>query len=64
MKLYSNGCPNCIRLKSMLDNKGILYESTDIQFLIDNGYQSIPMLEIDDKLLDFPSAVKYIHEVL
>jgi glutaredoxin len=64
MKLYSNGCPKCKVLKAKLEQKNISFEeSDDLNFLIEKGFMSIPVLEVDGEFLDFASAVKYVNEM-
>jgi len=64
MVLYSTGCPRCKVLKMKMEKKGLNFEvSTDIQNLIDKGFQTAPALELDDgKILTFEQAVKYVNE--
>ena len=65
MVLYSTGCPRCKVLKMKMEKKGLNFEvSTDIQNLIDKGFQTAPALELDDgEILTFEQAVKYVNEV-
>jgi glutaredoxin len=61
--LYEHGCPNCIRLKRMLDNKHIQYEDfTDKNAMIEMGFKSAPKLEVDGVLMDFLDAKKWVEE--
>ena len=61
--LYEHGCPNCLRLKSRLDEKGIQYEDvTDIELMKAKGFTSAPKLEVDGKILDFKSAINGVKE--
>ena len=61
MKLYSNFCPRCIVLKAKLDEKGLEYEvSDDMQELIDLGFKTVPVLEVDGEYMDFGKAMKWI----
>ena len=61
--LHSNKCPKCNMLKEKLDDKKIKYqENNDIQSMLDLGLVSTPFLEIDDELLDFSKAIKWISE--
>ena len=65
MILYSTGCPRCKVLKMKMEKKGLNFDiSTDIQNLIDKGFQTAPALELDDgEILTFEQAVKYVNEV-
>ena len=61
MRLISNGCPRCIVLKAKLDEKGLEYEvSDDMQELIDLGFKTVPVLEVDGEYMDFGKAMKWI----
>ena len=61
--LYEHGCPNCLRLKSRLDEKGIQYEAvTDVELMKAKGFESAPKLEIDGEILDFKAAINWVKE--
>lgn len=61
--LYEHGCPNCKRLKSMLDKKSIQYEDvTDQKLMIEMGFKSAPKLEVDGVIMDFMDAKKWVEE--
>ena len=56
-------CPRCKVLKLKLDQKGIAYEEClDEDRMQALGIQSVPVLSVDDRLLDFSEAVQYINE--
>jgi glutaredoxin len=58
--LYEHGCPNCLRLKSRLDEKGIQYEDvTDIEVMKAKGFDSAPKLEV---IMDFKEAINWVKE--
>lgn len=60
--LYSNGCPKCRVIKSKLESKKIKFiESDDTQKLLSFGYKTYPVLEVDDKMMDFVSANKWVN---
>jgi len=64
MKLISNGCPKCVILESKLKEKGIIYEkSSDIQEIINAGFKTIPMLNVNGEYLDFGKALKWIQDM-
>jgi glutaredoxin len=64
IKLYSTGCPQCNVLKSLLDGKGIDYAIVDdITFLLNKGIAHVPMLEVDDELLNMSQAIKWVNGV-
>ena len=61
--LYTTNCPKCKILKTKLDNKNIQYTIIDdIDEMIRNKFVSLPMLEIDNKTLDFIEANKWLKE--
>lgn len=62
--IYSKeGCPKCRALKMKLDMKGIAYEeSHDYTRMQEQGLLSLPVMEVDDRLLTFEQAVKYVNE--
>jgi len=65
VKLYSTKCPRCIVLEKKLQQKGVDFElitDFDIQFLIDNGFKSAPVLCVDDEFMDFTKANNWINE--
>ena len=65
IKLYSNvGCPKCEFLKSKMDSLGLDYESTiNVEEARKLGFQTVPLLEVDDKVMTFPEAVKWLNNV-
>lgn len=61
VKLFSNGCPKCKILKSKLDEKAVVYESSDdIQEVIKLGFRTVPLLIVDDNIMDFTKAIAWI----
>lgn len=43
--LYTNHCPRCTILEKKLQEKNISYETfTDVQQMIDMGFESMPVL--------------------
>lgn len=61
--LYSTGCPKCQVLKSKLDSKNISYEVFDDKDkMIDKGFTSVPILEVDGEIMDFKKAVEWINK--
>ena len=62
--LYTTGCPRCRLLERQLDEKGIKYEkSDDVEILIENGFSTVPVLFVNNKILTFPKSVKYINNI-
>ena len=61
--MYSTGCPKCNVLKSKLDSKSIPYfVVSDVPSIIAKGITTVPVLEIDGRLLDFKKAVDWVNE--
>ena len=61
--LYSNHCPKCNVLTQKLKNAGINFdEINDIDIMISKGFMSMPMLEVDDKVMNFIEANTWINE--
>jgi len=63
IKLYSTNCPKCKVLEMKLKQKKIEYSvSTDINDMLAHGIKSAPALEIDNNILNFTDAVKWVNE--
>lgn len=61
--LYSTGCPRCRVLEKKLQQKKIDYEEiNDIKIMEDKGYINIPVLEVDDKIMNFKEAVDWTNK--
>lgn len=59
--LYSNKCPQCRVLEAKLKEKGIEYqEINDIYLMIEKGFMSMPMLEVDETIMNFAQALKWV----
>lgn len=63
IKLYQHGCPNCMRLKKMLDAKHIQYENiTDTNLMREKGFTEAPKLEVNGVVMGFKDAKKWVEE--
>jgi len=61
---YSNNCPRCKILQQKLDEKGVIYEKvSDMNILIQKGFKSVPMLEVDEKIMTYVEAINWIKEM-
>ena len=61
--LYTIDCPKCKVLERKLEEKNIQYEvCKDTNIMTEKGYMYLPILEIDDKVLNFKEAVDWIKE--
>ena len=55
--LYSTHCPRCAVLEKKLEAKGIKFEvETSVDDMLALGITQVPMLRVDDKLLNFSEA--------
>lgn len=60
--LYSTHCPRCNVLEKKLQQKNISYEEiNDVEIMKKKGYLSVPVLEVDDKSMNFKQAVDWIN---
>lgn len=60
--LYSTGCPKCNVLKTKLTQKGVDFKLIeDADAMINKGFMSAPMLEVDGNAMDFMDAVKWVN---
>ena len=60
--LYSTHCPKCIVLEKKLDEKNIQYNLVeDENTMIDKGFMSAPMLEVDGKIMNFVQANDWVN---
>ena len=63
IKLYTIHCPQCNVLKKKLDAAGISYTLIDDkEWLIANGYDRFPILEVDGNQMNFGQAITWLKE--
>ena len=61
--LYSTNCPKCKVLKTKLNQKSIDYEEVnDVDAMVQKGFATVPMLEVNGVVYDFKQAVEWIGE--
>lgn len=61
---YSTHCPKCRVIESKLKAAGIEYtEINDVDEMIHLGFKSAPLLKVDDEVMDFMAANKWINGV-
>ena len=61
--LYTTGCPRCKILATKLDRKNIQYSiNSNSEEMIEKGFITAPMLEVDGKIMDFSQANKWVEE--
>lgn len=62
VRLYTTHCPKCSVLENKLKSKNIDYiEITDTNVIMEKGYMSVPVLEVDDKVMNFTDANTWIN---
>lgn len=60
--LYSTHCPRCTVLEKKLEAKGIKFEvETSVDDMLALGITQVPMLRVDDKLLNFTEANTWVN---
>lgn len=61
--LYSTHCPKCKVLEKKLNSKNIFFEIvTDMDVMNKMGFLSIPKLKVDDIVMNFNEANKWIND--
>lgn len=61
--LYSTNCPKCNVLEKKLQSKNIDFEiCNNVDLMLSKGIQQAPYLEVDNELMDFSKAVKWVNE--
>lgn len=59
--LYSTNCPRCFVLNKKLEESGLEFEvSNDVSVLLEKGFLSAPVLEVDGEFMDFGDAVFWV----
>lgn len=59
--LYTTHCPKCRTIERKLAEKNIEYtEVSDKEEMLKLGFQSAPILKVDDKTLNFGDAYRWI----
>lgn len=61
--LYTTHCPKCEILEKKLNERNISFEKiTDVNLMLEKGFTNVPMLSVDDTIMDFNEANKWISE--
>lgn len=61
--LYSTHCPKCRVLETKLKQKKVEYvEIDDVNTMLAKGIKSAPYLGVDETLMNFNDAVKWVNE--
>jgi glutaredoxin len=62
VKFYSTHCPKCKILEKKLQDNNIDYEEiNDENEMIAKGFMSVPMLEVNGKVMGFAEAIKWVN---
>ena len=62
--LYTTHCPKCNVLEKKLNSKSIQYTIIDdIEELKKCNIDAVPVLKVNDKLLNFKEATDYINSI-
>jgi len=60
--LYTTHCPKCVVLEKKLVQKNIEYDViTDKQVIMNKGYLTAPLLEVNGKIMEFKEANDWIN---
>lgn len=61
--LYSTKCPKCKVLEAKLKQSNIEFkEINDVEVMVQKGFKSAPLLEVDGVVYNFKEAVEWIKE--
>ena len=61
--LYTTHCPKCNVLKKKLESKNIEFKiCEDVDLMLSKGIQQAPYLEVDNELMNFSNAIKWVNE--
>ena len=61
--LYSTDCPRCRVLGKKLNEAGVEYGvSYDVAGLVNLGFDSAPVLEVDGRKMNFTEAVQWLKD--
>lgn len=61
IKLYTTHCPKCKVIEKKLTQKNIQYiEVTDVDEMQRLGFKSVPILEVDGKIMNMTDANRWI----
>ena len=61
--LYTVDCPKCKVLEKKLESNGIEFEKCyDVDKMLELGFKQSPQLQVNDKIMNFNEAIKWINE--
>lgn len=59
--LYTTGCPKCKVLETKLQQQNLDFATVeDEQIMVDKGFMTAPMLEVDGEIMDFSAAINWL----
>lgn len=62
--LYSTHCPKCNVLEKKLNIKKLKYTLVeDENLMVEKGFLSAPMLEVDNQLFTFKEAIEWLENL-
>ena len=62
--LYSTHCPKCNVLEKKLNIKKLKYTLVeDEDLMVEKGFLSAPMLEVDNQLFTFKEAIEWLENL-
>lgn len=62
--LHSTNCPKCKVLETKLKQKNIEYtENNNVNLMLEKGFTTVPMLEVDGEVMDYKAAFNYIESL-
>lgn len=61
--VYTTHCPRCKILEKTLASRGVDYTAVeDVDIIVAKGFQMVPMMEVEGRVLDFKEAMFWIKE--
>ena len=61
--LHTTNCPRCHVLEKKLIEKNIQFEeNNDIELMLQKGFDTAPMLEVNGEIMDFKEATAWINK--
>lgn len=61
--IFTTNCPMCKILEKKLTEKAIGFKiETDVSELIEMGFQTAPILKVEENYLEFKEAIKWINK--
>lgn len=61
--LYTTHCPKCSILEKKLNEKNISFdERTDVDEMLNKGFDEVPVLDVNGKIMRFKEANTWVNE--